>query len=71
MALTRERLASVTEGAERAAHVQGAREAWLSMNLTAEAERSPAIRLSHAAGRVGANRPGHPARASASSPQSW
>ena len=39
MALTHERLAWVTEGTERAAQVQGARAAWLSMNVTAEAER--------------------------------
>jgi hypothetical protein len=39
VALTYERIASVTVGAERAAHVQAAREAWLSINLPAEAER--------------------------------
>ena len=39
MAVSHERLASVSEGAERAAHVQAAREAWLSINLTAQAER--------------------------------
>jgi tetratricopeptide (TPR) repeat protein len=39
IALSQERLASITEGTERAAHVQAGREAWLSMGLPAEAER--------------------------------
>jgi tetratricopeptide (TPR) repeat protein len=39
IALARERLAQVTEGAQRAAHVRAAREAWLSMNLPAQAAR--------------------------------
>jgi len=39
IALSHEDLARVTEGAERAAHVQAARDVWLSMGLPDKAEQ--------------------------------